>query len=61
MSYNELLNTKKFCCLLSCPCTRLCTIFYLRSLGKSPNDAEKLPPDEAKKYVDQLQGTTLKP
>ena len=61
MSYNELLNTKKFMCLLTCPCTRLCTIFYLRSLGKTPNYAEKLPPDEAEEYVDQLQGTALKP
>ena len=63
MSDKNAYDWKKYiCCLcvtMCCPCTMPCTMPYLNSVGKTPNDAEKLSPEEAKKYVDQLQGIFL--
>ena len=43
-------------CLMMCPCTMCCGWAYMNSAMKNPPDAVKLPEDEAKEYVDQLQG-----
>ena len=50
-------NMKKYMCLMMCPCTICCGVAYLNSAMKNPPDAEKLSEDEAKNYLDQLQGT----
>ena len=56
MSEEQPFNYKKFMCLLSCPCTICCGIFYMHKHLKNPSDAEKLSVHEAKEYLDQLHG-----
>ena len=57
MSDESGFNMKKFLCLMKCPCTMCCGLAYMSSAMENPPDAEKLSEDEAKTYVDQLQGT----
>ena len=56
MSDENTFDYKKFMCLMMCPCTMCCGWAYMNSAMKNPPDAVKLPEDEAKEYVDQLQG-----
>ena len=57
MSEESSISYNKLMCLMSCPCTICCGLAYMNSRMKNPSDAEKLSPDEAKDYLDQLQGT----
>ena len=57
MSDENAFDMKKFMCLMMCPCTMCCGMAYMNSAMKNPPDAEKLSENEAKKYMDQLQGT----
>ena len=57
MADDNTFNMTKFLCLMKCPCTMCCGVFYLLSAMKTPSDAEKLSEQESKSYVDQLQGT----
>merc|ERR1719150_2047405 len=41
---------------MGCPCTMCCGLAYMNSKMKNPSDAEKLSAEEAKEYLDQLQG-----
>ena len=59
MSDENAFNMKKFLCLMKCPCTMCCGLAYMSSAMENPPDAEKLSEDEAKNYVDQLQGTLI--
>ena len=59
MSDENAFDMKKFLCLMKCPCTMCCGLAYMNSAMENPPDAEKLSEDEAKDYVDQLQGTLI--
>ena len=56
MSEENTFNYNKFTCLMVCPCTMCCGIAYIYSAMKNPPDARKLSGEEAKVFVDQLQG-----
>ena len=56
MSEESPLNYNKLMCLMNFPCTICCGMWYMNSKMKNPPDAEKLSEDEAKDYIDQVQG-----
>ena len=56
MSDENGFDYKKFMCLMMCPCTMCCGLAYMNSAMKNPPDAVKLAENEAKEYVDQVQG-----
>ena len=60
MSEENSLNYNKLMCLMGCPCTICCGLAYMNSKMKNPSDAEKLSAEEAKEYLDQLQGKLKK-
>ena len=60
MSEESPLNYNKLMCLMNFPCTICCGMWYMNSKMKNPPDAEKLSEDEAKDYIDQVQGNDKK-
>ena len=49
-------SMKTAMCLMMCPCTMCCGFCVMMSAMGNPPDAEKLSEEEAKPYIDGLQG-----